>query len=187
MAVPAGVRVVTSQFEAACAEIEKTAKRNTRYFGETMAQAFQTTARRNAAWTDRRGVARRGLYGRVTVRDGKLVVEMGGTAPNYKKKSVYTDYMELLEWGHESLGRNFPKLSVVYPTYELIKADFARQYGDAVFSGVSYRMERSAEASRQRSKLYRRRQHDNYYAERRKKTKGMMAKIAREREWRRRK
>lgn len=155
MAVPAGLTIVTSQFDAACASIEKTVRENTRYFGYTMANAFQTTARRNAAWVDRKGVARRGLYGKVTVHEGKVVVEMGGTAPNYKKKSVYTDYMELLEWGHESLGRDFPKLSIVYPTYEVIKADFARQYGAAVFSGVSYRMVRSAEASRQRSAKYR--------------------------------
>lgn len=155
MAVPAGLTIVTNQFDAACASIEKTVRENTRYFGETMANAFQTTARRNAAWVDRKGVARRGLYGKVTVHEGKVVVEMGGTAPNYKKKSKYTDYMELLEWGHESLSRNFPNLAVVYPTYEVIKADFVRQYGAAVFSGASFRMVRSKEASRQRSAKYR--------------------------------
>lgn len=147
-----GVRIVTSAFEEASRKLEQTVKTNTQYFGETMAKAFETTAKRDATWINRKNVARRGLYGTAKMRDGHVVVEMGGKAQNYKKKSQYDDYMEILEWGHESLGRNFPNLAVVYPTYELIRADYTRQYGRAVFSGVSFRMVRSKAAARTRAR-----------------------------------
>ena len=80
---------------------------------------------------------------------------MGGRAENYKRKSPYKDYMELLEFGHESHKRNFPDLAVVFPTYQDIIRDFRRQYGQAAVSGGTYSLNRSKAAARARAKAQR--------------------------------
>ena len=153
-----GIKVDASAFEQAAKAIEKQAVKNTQLFAESMARAFETTAKADAPWVDRRGNARRRLYGEAHSTGSRVQVAMGGSAPNYKSKSHYDDYMELLEFGWESQERDFPNLAIVYPTYELIKADFVEQYGKAALSGVRFRISRSKQASRDRSRRWRARQ-----------------------------
>ena len=152
----AGLKVDARAFDQAARTLEERAIRNTEAFGKSIAREFETTAKAGAPWTDRHGNARQRLYGEAK-RDGKKVtVEMGGSAPNYKRKSKYEDYMELLEFGHESQHRDFPNLAIVYPTFDAIKADFVKQYGQSALSTTRFRISRSREASRDRSRRWRR-------------------------------
>ena len=149
------MRVVTSSFDQAAAQLRKKVKTNTEAFGRSIADTFLHTARRRIEWTDRTGRARRGLFAEVKRGTYNVEVKMGGRAENYKRKSPYEDYMELLEFGHESHKRNFPDLSVVFPTYQDIIRDFRRQYGQAAVSGGTYSLNRSKAAARARAKAQR--------------------------------
>lgn len=154
----AGLKIDAAAFERAAKAIDKQAAENTRQFAQSMASAFENQAKAGAPWVDRRGNARRRLYGEVQASGSRVRVAMGGSAPNYKSKSHYEDYMELLEFGWESQERNFPNLAIVYPTFELIRADFVEQYGKAALNGVRFRINRSRAASRDRSRRWRARQ-----------------------------
>ena len=156
------MRLVTSSFDQAAAQLRKKVKTNTEAFGRSIADTFLHTARRRIEWTDRTGRARRGLFAEVKRGTYNVEVKMGGRAENYKRKSPYEDYMELLEFGHESHHRKFPYLAVVYPTYEFILSDFRAQYGRAAVSGGTYSLKRSKEAAQARAK-----RHHKEYGDRR--------------------
>lgn len=149
------MRVVTSSFDQAAAQLKKKVKTNTETFGQSIADTFLHTARRRIEWIDRTGRARRGLFAEVKRGTYNVEVRMGGRAENYKRKSKYEDYMELLEFGHESHKRDFPDLAVVFPTYQDIIKDFRRQYGQAAVSGGTYSLNRSKAAARARAKAQR--------------------------------
>ena len=149
------MRVVTSSFDQAAAQLKKKVKTNTEAFGQSIADTFLHTARRRIEWIDRTGRARRGLFAEVKRGTYNVEVRMGGKAENYKRKSPYDDYMELLEFGHESRKRDFPDLAVVFPTYQDIIKDFRRQYGQAAVSGGTYSLKRSKAAARARAKAQR--------------------------------
>lgn len=151
-----GVKLDTGAFEQAAQALDERAIRNTEAFGKIMAREFETTAKANAPWTDRHGNARARLYGEAKREGKKVTVAMGGSAPNYKRRSKYEDYMELLEFGHESQHRDFPNLAIVYPTFDAIKEDFKEQYGQSALSAARFRIKRSREASRERSRRWRR-------------------------------
>lgn len=149
------MRLVTSSFDQAAAQLRKKVKTNTETFGQSIADTFLHTARRRIEWIDRTGRARRGLFAEVKRGTYNVEVRMGGRAENYKRKSKYEDYMELLEFGHESHKRDFPNLAVVFPTYQDIIKDFRRQYGQAAVSGGTYSLNRSKAAARARAKAQR--------------------------------
>ena len=149
------MRMVTSSFDQAAAQLRKRVKTNTEAFGRSIADTFLHTARRRIEWIDRTGRARRGLFAEVKRGTYNVEVKMGGRAENYKRKSPYDDYMELLEFGHESHKRDFPNLAVVFPTYQDIIKDFRRQYGQAAVSGGTYSLNRSKAAARARAKAQR--------------------------------
>lgn len=149
------MKVVTSSFDQAAAQLRKKVKTNTEAFGQSIADTFLHTARRRIEWIDRTGRARRGLFAEVKRGTYNVEVRMGGRAENYKRKSKYEDYMELLEFGHESHKRDFPNLAVVFPTYQDIIKDFRRQYGQAAVSGGTYSLNRSKAAARARAKAQR--------------------------------
>ena len=148
------IRVRTNAFDLAVAQMQKKVKANTETFGRAIAEAYLRKARKHILWTDRTGRARRGLFAKVKVGTYSVEVQMGGKAKNYKSKSKYGDYMELLEFGHESHDRDFPYLAVVYPTYELIISNFRVQYGRAAVRGGTYSLNRSLEAAQLRAKRY---------------------------------
>ena len=151
------MKLVTTSFEKAAQQLERTVKSNTQVFGQTIANTFVRTARGDIRWTDRKGRARRGLFANVETGTANVTITMGGKADNYKRKSQYDDYMEILEFGYLSKKRNFPNLAVVYPTFESIKADVAKQYGSAALSGGKYSLKRSKAAARSRAKAARER------------------------------
>lgn len=153
------MKIDISGFERAAQRLAALARTNAMVFGQSVARAFETRARSGAAWTDRTGAARRRLYGRIASGSGgKVVVEMGGSAPNYKAgRRSYPDYMEILEFGGNSLSRNFPDLSIVYPTFEAIRQDAVKQYGQAALSSGGVRMYRDRGAARRRGQAFRRR------------------------------
>lgn len=156
------MRLVTSSFDQAAAQLQKRVKTNTETFGRAIAAAYLRIARNHILWIDRTGRARRGLFAEVKMGTYNVEVKMGGRAENYKRKSKYDDYMELLEFGHESHHRKFPYLAVVYPTYEFILSDFRAQYGRAAVSGGTYSLKRSKEAAQARAK-----RHHKEYGDRR--------------------
>ena len=144
-------------FEGRMDEMKRLAARNAQTFGESVARAFERRAKAGAPWVDRTGAARRNLYGKCTASGGRVIVEMGGRAPNYKAgRRSYPDYMEILEFGGGSLSRSFPDLSIVYPTFDSIKDEAVRQYGECAIkaSGGIYR---DRAASRRRVQAFRRR------------------------------
>lgn len=149
------MRLVTSSFDQAAVQLQKRVKTNTETFGRAIAAAYLRTARNHILWIDRTGRARRGLFAEVKMGTYNVEVKMGGRAENYKRKSPYDDYMELLEFGHESHKRDFPDLAVVFPTYQDIIRDFRRQYGQAAVSGGTYSLNRSKAAARARARAQR--------------------------------
>ena len=151
------MKLVTTSFEQAAQQLERTVKSNTQVFGQTIANTFVRTARGDIRWTDRKGRARRGLFANVETGTANVTVTMGGKADNDKRKSQYDDYMKILEFGYMSKKRIFPYLAVVYPTYKWILKDFREQYGKAALNGGKYSLKRSKAAARARAKAARER------------------------------
>jgi len=155
-----GFKIDTSDFEKATAALKERARKNTLRFAEAAAAEFERTAKTDAPWVDRSGTARSNLYGKADQKGDVTRIEMGGSAPNKNKtKSAYPDYLEILEFGHNSLKRDFPDLSVLYPTRDALAEGIRQQYGDAVLRGMTgFKIPRSKAAMRARSIAFRKRQ-----------------------------
>jgi hypothetical protein len=70
--------------------------------------------------------------------------------------------MEILEFGHNSLERDFPDLSIVYPTAEAIEKDIRAEFGDAALRGAFRpKFVRSRRAVRTRKRKFRERYYRN--------------------------
>lgn len=125
------MKIDTRAFDSAMKALDQLAKDNARSFGQSVARAFERNARQGAGWRDRSGAARRNLFGRCEGGGGRVLVRMGGSAPNYKRgPRSYADYLELLEFGHGG------RYAIVYPTFEMIRDDAVEQYGkNAIQSG----------------------------------------------------
>lgn len=125
-----GFQIDTSGFDRATRELQRMAQRNTQAYGRVIARSYESHAKSDAPWVDRRGNARRKLYGTSTTSSSRVQVEMGGTAPNYKRGPLSAaDYMEYLEFANKK------KYAVVYPTAEAIEADVLQHYGEAALQG----------------------------------------------------
>lgn len=125
-----GFKVNASDFNRCTREIERMVQRNTAAYGQNLAREFESEAKSGAPWTDRRGSARGKLYGTSTASGGRVRVEMGGSAPNYKRGPLSaSDYMEYLEFDH---GGRF---AVVFPTAEAIAEDVREHFGEAALEG----------------------------------------------------
>ena len=155
-----GFKIDTSDFLRATAAVKERAQKNTLRFAESAAAEFERSAKTDAAWVDRSGTARRNLYGKADQNGNRTRIEMGGSAPNLgATKSAYPDYMEILEFGHNSLKRNFPDLSILYPTRDALAEGIKAQYGDAVLRGMTgFKIPRSKAAMRVRARNFRNRQ-----------------------------
>lgn len=153
-----GLKIDTSDFMRATAAVMERARKNTLRFAESAAAEFQTAAKTGAPWVDKSGTARGNLYGKASQSGMKTVIEMGGSAPN-AGNAEYPDYMEILEFGHNSLRRDFPDLSILYPTRDALAEGIKEQYGDAVLRGMTgFKIPRSKSAMRARSRRWRERQ-----------------------------
>lgn len=155
-----GFKVDLSDFLRATDAVKERAQKNTLRFAESAAAEFERSAKADAPWVDRSGTARMNLYGKALQSGTKTQIEMGGSAPNKNKtKSAYPDYLEILEFGHNSLKRDFPDLSVLYPTRDALAEGIREQYGDAVLRGMTgFKIPRSKAAMRARSIAFRKRQ-----------------------------
>lgn len=155
-----GFRIDTSDFLRATAALHERAQKNTLRFAESAASEFERSAKTDAPWVDRSGTARRNLYGKADQSGTRTRIEMGGSAPNENKTSAaYPDYMEILEFGHNSLKKNFPDLAILYPTRDALAEGIRKQYGDAVLRGMTgFKIPRSKAAMRVRTRNFRMRQ-----------------------------
>lgn len=155
-----GFKFDASDFERATAALKERAQKNTLRFAEAAAAEFERSAKENAPWVDRSGTARSNLYGKAEQKGTYTRIEMGGSAPNKNKsKRAYPDYMEILEFGHNSLKRDFPDLSILYPTRDALAEGIRQQYGDAVLRGMTgFKIPRSKTAMRARVRAFRERQ-----------------------------
>lgn len=152
-----GIRIVDESFQTATTALQEQARKNALQFAQSAANSFTSAAKAGAPWTDRRGIARRNLFGRASQTGDRTVMTFGGEAPNYKPytkkaKKRYPDYMELLEFSN---GR---KYAVIYPLVGDIKDDIRAQFGNAILQGTGkIQLNRSASAMKQRRKEYRKR------------------------------
>lgn len=120
-----------SGFQKAVSELRQQARKNTETYGRTLARTYEVEAKSGAPWVDRRGNARRHLYGISAASGTRVRVEMGGSAPNYKPRTALSaaDYMEYLEFDHG--GRH----AIVYPTADAIMYDVKNNFGEAALKG----------------------------------------------------
>jgi hypothetical protein len=155
-----GFKIDASDFLRATAAINERAQKNTLRFAESAASEFERSAKTGAPWVDRSGTARKSLYGRADQSGNRTRIEMGGSAPNKNKtSSAYPDYLEILEFGHNSLKKDFPDLSILYPTRDALAEGIRQQYGDAVLRGMTgFKIPRSKAAMRVRARNFRNRQ-----------------------------
>lgn len=155
-----GFKVDASDFLRATEAVKERAQKNTLRFAESAAEEFERAAKTDAPWVDRSGTARRSLYGKASQNGTRTQIEMGGSAPNKNKtSSAYPDYLEILEFGHGSLKRNFPDLAILYPTRDALAEGIKKQYGDAVIRGMTgFKIPRSKTAMRARARAFRARQ-----------------------------
>ena len=154
-----GFRIDTSDFLRATSAINERAQRNTLRFVESAASEFERAAKPSAVGgpvrhsTDqpvRQGVARRNPD---ADRNGRLRSEQE------QDEQRHPDYLEILEFGHNSLKRDFPDLSVLYPTRDALVEGIKAQYGDAVLRGMTgFKIPRSKAAMRARARAFRKRQ-----------------------------
>jgi len=155
-----GFKIDASDFLRATAAVQERAQKNTLRFAESAASEFERAAKTDAPWVDRSGTARRSLYGKADQNGNRTRIEMGGSAPNTgATHSAYPDYLEILEFGHGSLKRDFPDLSVLYPTRDALAEGIRKQYGDAALRGMTgFKIPRSKAAMRVRARNFRKRQ-----------------------------
>jgi hypothetical protein len=155
-----GLNIDSSDFLRATAALKERAQKNTLRFAEVAAEEFQRATKADAPWVDRSGTARGNLYGKADQSGNRTRIEMGGSAPNENKtNAAYPDYMEILEFGHNSLKRDFPDLAILYPTRDALAEGIRQQYGDAVLRGMTgFKIPRSKAAMRVRARNFRMRQ-----------------------------
>lgn len=122
----------TSGFDRAARAIAEQARTNTQNYGREIAREYEQTAKHDAPWTDRKGIARSGITGSVKANGDRVEVHMGASAKNYRKMGPRSvkDYMEALEFAMDK------RYAVVYPTFEAIKNDVIEQYGRAALTGA---------------------------------------------------
>ncbi len=153
-----GFKIDTSDFLRATGAAKELVKKNTLHYAQAVASEAQRAAKADAAWVDRSGTARRSLTSTAEQSGSRTTIAIGGSAPNKAANSDYDDYMEILEFGHESLSRNFPDLSVVYPTAEAIEKEIRAGFGDAALRGsFRPRLVRSKRALKTRQRKFRER------------------------------
>lgn len=125
-----GFTVNASDFHRATKVLQESVRRNVQTYGSTLAATFEQDAKGGAPWVDRRGNARAHLFGVMTASGNRVRVDMGGSAPNYKRSPLAAkDYLEYLEFDH---GKRF---SVVMPTAEAIFDDVRQNFGEAALYG----------------------------------------------------
>ena len=114
-----GIRIVDESFQTATTALQEQARKNALQFAQSAANSFTLAAKAGAPWTDRRGIARRNLFGRASQTGDRTVMTFGGSAPNYthykRATKRYPDYMELLEFANEG------QYAIVYPLVGDIK------------------------------------------------------------------
>jgi len=157
-----GFRLDTSAFDKATKAMSEMVKKNTLHYAQAVAAEAQRSARAEARWVDRSGTARRNLTSAAEQSGTSTRIAIGGSAPNRAKHSEYDDYMEILEFGHESLSRNFPDLSIIYPTAEAVRKEIQEGFGDAALRGAFRpKLVRSRRAVRTRKRKFRERYYRN--------------------------
>lgn len=125
-----GIRVDDSGFVKGTEDLKKKVSRNTLSYGREISQSFQYTARKDAPWVDRKGVARRGLKGNAFAIGTRVRVEMGGRAHNYKAGAHSAkDYTEFLEFANQK------KFAAIYPTADPLREKAIEDFGDAALKG----------------------------------------------------
>ena len=157
-----GFKIDTSDFMRATKALKEGVKKNTLHYAQALASEAQRAARSEAAWVDRSGTARRNLMSAADQKGAQTTIAIGGSAQNKSKRSEYGDYMEILEFGHESMQRNFPDLSIVYPTADAVVAQIRAEFGNAALRGT-YRVNliRSKLALKTRKRKFRERYYKN--------------------------
>ncbi len=145
-----GFTLDTSGFDRATKAIQDGVRRNTQTYGRVLAQTFETEAKSGAPWVDRRGNARTHLYGTTTTSGNRVRVEMGGSAPNYKRgPKTVPDYLEILEFDFKK------KYAIVEPTAEAIFDEALQNFGEAALNGhtsprISIKRDKAAARERAR-------------------------------------
>lgn len=145
-----GFTVNASDFDRATKVLQESVRRNVQTYGSTLAATFERDAKGGAPWVDRRGNARAHLFGVMTASGNRVRVDMGGSAPNYKRGPKSSpDYLEYLEFDH---GGRF---SIVEPTAEAIFDDVRQNFGEAALFGKSrprMRIQRDKLAAKERAR-----------------------------------
>ena len=145
-----GFTVNASDFNRATKVLKESVRRNVQTYGSTLAATFEQQAKGGAPWVDRRGSARARLYGTMTASGSRVRVEMGGSAPNYKRGPKSSpDYLEYLEYDH------LKKYAIVEPTAEAIFDDVRQNFGEAALFGKSHpriRIQRDKLAAKERAR-----------------------------------
>lgn len=151
----AGFKIITDGFDRGTRQIAANARRNVRTYGDHVAGEYARTAKHDAPWTDRRGVARRGIASAVTQTGDKVTVRMGASAANYKRGAhSVKDYMEYLEFDNKK------KYAVVFPTVKSMRDGVVKGFGNAALTGVFVKVERDKAAARVRARKYRAKQRE---------------------------
>lgn len=144
--------VDTNAFEKTTKAMQELVEQNAARYGENIGSTFEAYAAQGAPWTDRRGVARRGMTHSVEkTSKTRIKVYMGASAPNYKRGPKSSpDYMEYLEFDHGGM------YAVVYPTVDAMMKDVREKMGDALVGGNYFvRINRDRAASRRRAARWR--------------------------------
>ena len=145
-----GFTVNASDFNRATKVLQESVRKNVQTYGSTLAATFEQQAKGGAPWVDRRGSARAHLYGTMTASGSRVRVEMGGSAPNYKRGPKSSpDYLEYLEYDF------LKKYAIVEPTAEAIFDDVRQNFGEAALFGKRHpriRIQRDKLAAKERAR-----------------------------------
>ncbi len=147
-----GFKIDTSLFTQATNALKEQTRFNTLSFAQAISRKAQGELKTGAPWTDRKGVARRGLYASASQTGDRTKISIGGTAPNYKRgKQGVEDYLEFLEFGNEK------KYGIVLPTAEAVEECVRQEFGNAALKGsFSIHIKRDKAAHRKRGRRRRR-------------------------------
>lgn len=147
---PGGIKVDISVFTRATDELRDGVRKNTIAFAKTAAAKAQAEMRSGAKWTDRKGVARRGLHASAKQTSDSTQIRIGGAAPNYKRgKRGAADYMEFLEFDH---GQRY---GIIFPTADALVDSIRKEFGNATLYGsynIDIQRDRAAHRMRGRKK-----------------------------------
>lgn len=145
-------KIDTSLFTQATNALKEQTRFNTLSFAQAISRKAQGELKTGAPWTDRKGVARRGLYASAKQTSDSTQIRIGGAAPNYKRgRRGAADYMEFLEYGNEK------KYGIVEPTAEAVEECVRQEFGNAALKGsFSIHIKRDKAAHRKRARRRRR-------------------------------